>query len=132
MPLCRQRALPAMSRIPVLLGTLKAGLASQSRPLTGWQTLVSLASIHPPFTHPSMPSSRPPSLLLFLCESNPTGVANMVSGVLITVANRGSPSSDLCILVFNNGETHASPDLKEHREYQYSYVYGVSVDSLDT
>lgn len=34
----------------------------------------------------------------FARESNPTSAANMVSGVLITVANRGSPSSALCTL----------------------------------
>lgn len=89
MPSCRQRA--------CVTDTCAATLDEAPPTLTGWDLLAgrrsaSLASIHP---HPSTLSSRPqPSA--FLCGSNPTGAANMVSGVLITVASRGSPSSALC------------------------------------
>lgn len=89
-----------------------------------------------------MLSSRPqPSA--FSCGSNPTGAANMVSGVLITVASRGSPSSAVCTLCLQQRRDACEPRskgtqgvpvyTKDTKDTKYAkYSNGVSVDSLDT
>jgi hypothetical protein len=86
--------------------TLDAGLASSVKSnrtgcdLTGWQTLVSVG-FHSSACHSLARQRaliRAPAFCFFVCGSNPTGAANMVPGVLITVASRGSPWSALCTL----------------------------------
>lgn len=72
-----------------------------SRPVESfdWLADARFAAVHPSaFDSPVNALIEAPAFCFFSCQSNPTGAANMVSGVLITVASRGSPSSDLCTL----------------------------------
>jgi hypothetical protein len=80
------------------------GLASNVKDLTGWLFwgIGRPSFCWRPFIRLSLTPINgiieSPSLLLFFGEANPTGATNTVSGVLITVANRGLLSSGFCTL----------------------------------
>lgn len=108
-----------------------------SQPVKGldWLAGPRFVGVHSSAIHslPSTHTTRPqPSA--FLCGSNPTSAANMVSGVLITVANRASPSSDLCTLCLQQRRDTCEPRSKGTQGVPVytECLWTVSVDSLDT